>query len=363
MHVPWGWIRQRPHFLAEGLSDKYYVSVVTEKIYRKKPLVHNKTSLKQSEIFRLPIKRYSMFDMINNLLVAWQLKKKCKSEDIDIIWLTDVRLYSYLRGADLKGISIIYDCMDETLEFPYIKNNPKLINQLVKDEQDLVEAAAVVFCSSQTLKDRLVLRTGVAESNVSVVHNALDADASKYQPESLENSDFDAVLSKFKRDGYYVFTYIGTISEWFDIQCIVDSLKTNTHIVYFLVGPLEIVLPDHERLIHIKPVEHNYVDYILGKSDALIMPFKVNALIESVDPVKLYEYIRSGKPVIASSYPELDRFSDFVYLYESSSQYQEFVDVIINGDYVNSVEDIADFVSNNNWLNRVEKIKNKLEFL
>ena len=42
MHVDWNWIKQRPHFLAEGLSQHFKVDVWHEKTYvGKKHLVSN----------------------------------------------------------------------------------------------------------------------------------------------------------------------------------------------------------------------------------------------------------------------------------------------------------------------------------
>ena len=35
MHVPWGWIKQRPHFIAENLSKYYKVNVFYKKAYKK----------------------------------------------------------------------------------------------------------------------------------------------------------------------------------------------------------------------------------------------------------------------------------------------------------------------------------------
>ncbi len=362
MHVPWGWIRQRPHFIAEGLSEKNTVSVVTEKSYRKKILVDNQTHINLSEVFRLPIKRNSALDFINVYIVSWRLNKICKEKGINIIWVTDIRLYSYLRGVKKNDVEIVYDCMDETLEFPAISNDIKLKQQLKKDELELIKEARHIFCSSQTLKDRVILRTKVFDTKITVVHNALNI-YSKTESCSSVAPDVENNLSKVKNSGYHVLTYVGTISEWLDVECLIDSLESNSKIVYFLIGPLEIAFPEHERLIHIKPVEHNLVDSILLKSDVLIMPFKINKLIESVDPVKLYEYIRSAKPVIASNYPELKRFSDHVYLYNTTAEYIKIVDDIINGNAINKQIDINQFVEKNTWACRINQIQSQLDLL
>ena len=50
------------------------------------------------------------------------------------------------------------------------------------------------------------------------------------------------------------------------------------------------------------------------------MPFVVNDIILSVDPVKLYEYLNFNKNIISVHYPEIDRFSDFVNFYNSNKE-------------------------------------------
>ncbi len=51
------------------------------------------------------------------------------------------------------------------------------------------------------------------------------------------------------------------------------------------------------------------------------MPFKLNDIVEAVDPVKLYEYINFNKDILTISYKEIERFSKFTYSYDG---YDEF---------------------------------------
>ena len=47
----------------------------------------------------------------------------------------------------------------------------------------------------------------------------------------------------------------------------------------------------------------------------LVMPFKLDDLVQAVNPVKLYEYVYSHKPAIAIHYAETEQFEQFVHLY------------------------------------------------
>ena len=107
--------------------------------------------------------------------------------------------------------------------------------------------------------------------------------------------------------------------------------------------------------------EYKKIFPIIQLSYALVMPFVVNELIRSVNPVKLYEYIYSGKPVIAARYEETEKFGDFVYLYKDSSDFIRIVETI---NKANKDEDYLtkcrDFVMSNTWESRCKVINNAL---
>ena len=79
---------------------------------------------------------------------------------------------------------------------------------------------------------------------------------------------------------------------------------------------------------------------------ALIMPFKVNELIKSVNPVKIYEYIWMGLPVIAPYYGETEKFSDYIYLYNNPDDFIK----------KKTKEENRLFAESKQWKNRCQEI-------
>ena len=120
-------------------------------------------------------------------------------------------------------------------------------------------------------------------------------------------------------------------------------------------------IPVHERLLVKGSVEHSTLPDYLVKSSALIMPFKINDLILSVNPVKLYEYIAVGRPVITCQYEEINKFHDFVYSYESIYNLENIINDLINGELkVKSLESRIKFLMNNTWNARAKFISNEI---
>ena len=92
------------------------------------------------------------------------------------------------------------------------------------------------------------------------------------------------------------------------------------------------------------------------------MPFQINELILSVDPVKLYEYINFGKNILSVRYKEIERFKDFVFFYDD---YASFISQIkkmkeqLSTIYNN--EERIKFLQKNTWEKRASSIKDYIE--
>jgi len=168
--------------------------------------------------------------------------------------------------------------------------------------------------------------------------------------------NFINIIKKYNDAGYIIITYVGTISDWFDFDSVLESLNAHDKIIYFIIGPNEIDIPVNERIVYIEPIEHIYVKDVLNKSDILIMPFHMNRLVEAVDPVKIYEYISSARPIIAKAYPEMRKFKKYVNLYNTTEDYCQAIDNILKNINLNNVERSDVFIKENTWKNRVQSI-------
>ena len=88
------------------------------------------------------------------------------------------------------------------------------------------------------------------------------------------------------------------------------------------------------------------------------MPFKLNDIIEDVDPVKLYEYISMGKPVISVYYKEVDRFGSYIYFYKSLQDYNEILHEIFTENFAKYDTFMQqEFLNANTWAERYSNIE------
>ncbi|NCC98249.1 MAG: hypothetical protein EOL95_00900 [Bacteroidia bacterium] len=358
MHVDWNWVKQRPHFLAEAIDkiQGYTVQVVYKMAYQRHLLVENTFTLKRTPIrlYKFPYaSKFRFIIKINSLLDCFSIRRLLKGSDI--IYVTHPILYPAIKKANKQ--KIVYDCMDDVLCFPQV-NKTKVL--LEKYEKDLIRKSACVIFTSSYLQQVVQKRCNFEFPSI-VVHNAIQL------PENPDNKVNDDIIQLFNQsNGRKIISYIGTISEWLDYD-LLNNVAEKTNVVFYMFGPMDATFLPTKHVRFFGPQKHSDVFGIMQCSDALIMPFVVNDLIRSVNPVKLYEYIYSGKPIISVLYGETMHFEPFVYLYESTDKNSllEILKTLNDNGYSAKKDKIEarQFAMSNTWKHRAESITEFIESL
>lgn len=350
MHDSWFWIKQRPHFIAENLNNYFNVSLYFSKLFKKDPKLTIIAKPKFAKPYYLiPFQRfnkYNFFHDINDWFVYFFVRKKLIQSKI--IWITHPKLWNVINKYDLSGKLVIYDCCDDFLEFDYIKKSRNLSTRYYNMEKEAIYNSNIVLCSAKNLAQKLKKRHKISKE-ILIFNNAINDALLAHKPQ-LNKKNISSNNQKI--------VYLGTISSWFDFDLIIQSLKVFDNIEYKLIGPSEITnLPEHEKIEYKGPIEHSKIFIELENADILVMPFKVNNLIKSVNPVKIYEYILAGKPIICCYYKELNKFNSFVKFYKN---FNDYCTVLTNTLGTNiSVNDYLkgkNFCKVNTWQHRVKKI-------
>lgn len=205
------------------------------------------------------------------------------------------------------GWRVVYDCMDEWANFPGIGQ------EILAREDELVRQADLTLATAQLLHDKL---DGKA-ARLALVRNGVDLEhyRSHYGPNSLLGGVKHPII------GYY-----GALASWVDAPLIEAVARRFPHATVVLAGGVfdldlsRVEALPNVRLLGQRPYEE--MPQLLWHFDACIIPFQVNAITEATNPVKLYEYLSGGKPVVSPKLTELLPFADVCYLAES---HQEFL--------------------------------------
>lgn len=342
IHISWEWIFQRPQIIEKLMEEDFECTVLNKKyILRPTTTKNNIQPAEMKYVYQLPMSnKINLFRSINNWIYKRKLKTICN--DYDAIWVCYPELGACIP-KEYKG-KIIYDCMDNHVSMA--KNEVK--EKLRKYENELIERSDLNFVSSLKLKSII---PGL--ENAILVRNGFSGIDLKYS------------LSRSKAN--YKIGYFGTVAPWFDFDLIYDSVKERNNVEYHIIGPLDNGFSDIDKardknVIFEGVVEHKNLQNYVEDYDALIMPFVVNDIILSVDPVKLYEYICMGKCVISVWYPEIDRFSPYVYFYKSKEEYFKLLDELEANGYKPKYtqKEQVEFLNDNTWEKRYEIIKQSI---
>jgi len=347
MPVSWYWIKQRPQFLAKKLSEKIPLTVACLEDYGGK-IIDNDSNGKITFVsFTRP--DFIFFrSVINFWAKRFQLARHLRK--YSIIWFTSPNQFLLAKPFIKPSQFVIYDCMDDILEFYPAGDTREALRKL---ENALCHRSDLVFATSVILKQRLIERYQI-QTPLHVINNALNEVAAEQN--NIELPEEINRLFADKRFKYLV--YIGTISEWFNFEQVIAALDVHPAVKLIMVGPAECELRSHEQIIYTGRVDHSLVSPLMNKADALVMPFKLTDLVRAVNPVKAYEYIASGKPVLLTLYEETEQFGSFAYLFDSDNKLNEYLSML-SANILHPKRgsgDCKEFAQNNTWQNRAASI-------
>lgn len=339
--VNWNWIKQRPHFICEYISKQNievtYFSITP--LFKQKISKHELGKfLKIKDICVIPYaSRFKIIKSINKFFVKLILKQR-----FDIVVLTHPEQIEYLPKKLKTNSKIIYECMDNMPYFYADKQRETLINK----ERNLCERVDSIITSSIYLKEKIKREYNLKSKNITVIKNAVE--------KSIKSEVSEKIILKSPN-----MVYIGTISEWLDVEKIIKYAKNNQGHYIYLVGPIESsvkkILEKEENIILVGAVRHSLVKSYIDAGDVMLIPFKINELIKAVDPVKIYEYLSLSKIVISSYWEELDCYKSnpLVKFYSDFEKFKEAIEEALKENVKTKIDE--EFIYNNKWENRVEE--------
>ena len=255
--------------------------------------------------------------------------------------------YWYPLVKGLPNSYRVYDCMDHHEGFG---NVPA---RLVEIEKEMLGNADVVTVTSAWLEDF----ARAYNPNVALVRNATEYDHFAMQPGAVYQD------SKGRR----VIGYYGAIAEWFDLELLRAVALEYSDCLVLLVGNDTVgakkALADLPNVVFTGEVPYVTLPFYLHAFDVCLLPFKVIPLTLATNPVKVYEYLAAGKPVVCVDLPEVDQFGNLVLRACSSDAFVLQVGVALQESDNLAMQNSAErcrFASEQTWSDRAAEIATAL---
>lgn len=243
-------------------------------------------------------------------------------------------------ALNLPSTMVVYDCMDDHGSFH------NTAQQILDEETRLLEKADLVITTSATLSDKIA-----RQRENTLVRNAADSEWFATPPEHLRYQSEKPVVG-----------YFGAISEWFDIDLIIKAADACPEYDFVLIGSTYLCdikrAQEVDNIHFIGEVPYEDLKGYLYAFDVCLIPFQICELIHHTNPVKLYEYLAAGKPVVATAMPELKLVDEHVYVSDDAESFISNIhQALAEKDDVAGIEKRRSFALQNQWSNRVESLE------
>ena len=255
----------------------------------------------------------------------------------------------YQVCKNINNTIIVFDCCD------YTKGFNTHSNIILDSEEDMLDNEYIIFSSLN-----LVKMLDYKKKDYKLIRNGCDFDYF---------NKIEKVEKNKKVIGYY-----GAISDWFDVDLVEYIIKEFQEYDFHLIGSVYCIDKEHENKI--KNLDRysnvtlfgeipykNLKDY-LNKFDVGLIPFIINDLIKCTNPVKLYEMLSMGLPVVMVDLPDVNDLNsnDLYYLSKTKEDFKNNIENILNNNNIekelNNKEKRIKYASKHTWEERVSHIIN-----
>jgi hypothetical protein len=297
----------------------------------------------------LPFHRLWLINLFNQFLVLLTIRFYSKRYNLTspIVFFFFPHLH-YLCGKLGESLDVYY-CIDDYSGLPGVdKFSVKAMDDALTKKANLV----FVVCS-ELLSRKKALNKNVAYSPHGVDALHFDLDQTFDLPEPLANHCG-------KR---HIVLFWGLLAEWIDYDLIEYLLTSHPDKVFVFLGRVSVNINDllkYDNVVFLGPVNYEELPAYAKYSDVLISPFIINEWSKTINPIKLREYLATGRPVVSTALPEAIAQSDFIRVAYSKEEFSVLLQDALQKrcplDYSRRREYVREFT----WERRVEEISSRI---
>jgi teichuronic acid biosynthesis glycosyltransferase TuaH len=267
-----------------------------------------------------------------------------------IVWINDQNMAPVIRALRLSPR--VYDITDDWTAAGLTARQKALV---VENDRWLLENAShVVVCS------RRLYELKSAAKSLHLIPNGVEC--RKYQPDVLASLHRPQELASLSGP---IVGYTGTLHEdRLDTELICQLAARLPAINFVFVGPNCLESRADARLKKFENVKllgqrtYSRLPEYMASFDICIVPHKVTAFTDSLDPLKLYEYFATGKPVVSTPCAGFRDFPELVQLCSDASQMAARISATLSSvEDSHLVESRLSYAERNCWERRITAIE------
>lgn len=319
-----GWnipLFQRSQHMANELTDDGYLY-----FYRTSEQFdpHVKTVEKLKD--RLYLVNMANFALQNAM---FDLLKEYKGHKFLSLYSTDVYLdEQYIKEKYIdNGFKIIYEYIDELSD----EISGHLPDFVYDRHKNIIEDKSNIAVGSA---DKLIeeIEEIRGKENVAMITNGVQYDHWQYRSDEVPEKLKD-IVSK----GNPIIGYFGALAKWFDYELLKKVAKERPNYDIVLIGFLydnsfkDSKIDELENVHYLGIVDYKELNQHSQYFTISTIPFLLNDITESTSPVKLFEYMAMGHPIVTTDMRECRKYKS-VLIGKSHEDFIEKLDFALTLD-------------------------------
>ena len=272
-----------------------------------------------------------------------------------ILWVYCPEYYNALSLMNCD--KIVFDLTDDLAAFRGKKD--KQYFYIRGCVEGLMKRSDLVFTTAKTLYQKY--STIYGEDKVYYIPNGFDAGLF-----SKNNYELPEDMANIPKP---IIGFVGVLFSFLDYDLITYIADKNKNYSVVLVGPIEPwrtkgsieKLKERKNIYLLGKKNRKEIPSYISQFDVCINPFKVDEVSRSVNPLKVYEYLACGKPVVSVKIEALEK-EEINKVISFADSYEEFISRVrywIKNDSLKYRKDRIKLVDHYSWDNlfiRIDKI-------
>ena len=329
------------------------------------------TNFRNKIIIFTPIKmipfsgRFKLLGRLENKIYTLRISKIITKYKLNnpILWINMPYLYSKSSNdLNLNFDLRVFDWTDDWLAFEKYERPEVYGKEDVGNERErylqVLERADLVFTVAESLYSRAKRIT----PNTFLIPNGTDFEN---MSKSRQN-DLPAV-KKMEKIRSPRIGYAGWINNRIDLELIDYAIKRNSDLEFVFIGSIapSFRAPDHirncPRVHFIGTVRYHQLPLYIRYMDVLIIPHYRDEVTNAENPIKLYDYLSTGKPIVTTNIAGVERFKDFIKVARDKEEFYQMIMQTLQEKDEGQIGLRMKAGETNSWRRRSEEVVNLLD--